>query len=577
MRLQSLTLIASLLPFATASFSYAHDLYSKPEFLVLNDTFNYLLDTQVSSYIDSVKSITDCEIEFMKHNNETYLCTYPPLSNQDLTTEDLQELKTWQMSEILEAKEYAAKALYEGMADECIYYLKDWWTYSFCYGKDIKQFHVDASQLKSGVLPDPKQAVMMFVLGKFDYKPNGALKYDLKLKSEGDVNYLSYKLGLGTVCDLTGKDRSTEVQFYCSPKQELDSVLWIREVNSCEYKMAISTRKICDNPIFAPPEKTSPHKIDCRRILSATELEEFEAKKEELKAKKEETQKNEKLIENKQQQDLESNVLYSDLDFAGGEWKELRLHPKLTAGKNIQSYRDDTSHTLSLLMEKLTLMIQNGAIKNAKGESITAKDEFSVVVGLIDLNEQDVIPVKIVLTKGELLVGIVDDEDDDSEDIYEMDLSNDELDELDDLVSDEEEEEEGERMLFVTSVTQGIPTNVYAGVPNEVEDENFEPFLGDEIEKGGEQGEEQGDSEQDVAPSNDEPNKHTTTAKQVQQNIEDVDQAPLVTDGEEKKGNEKEKKVYYYYDGDEYLQDEEHSDKEKAHLTDDSEVVHDEL
>ncbi|KAF5103068.1 hypothetical protein D0Z00_000046 [Geotrichum galactomycetum] len=410
---------------------------------------------------------------------------------------------------------------------------------------------------------------MLFVLGKFDHKSNGALKYDLKVKSEGDINYLSYKLGLGTVCDLTGNDRSTEVQFYCNPTQELDSVLWIKEVNSCEYKMGISTKKICGSPVFAPPEKISPHKIDCRRILSAAELEELEAKKAETKNNANNGE-NEKQTENKQQQDLVSNLLYNDLDFSGGEWKQLRLDSIESVGKNIQSYRDDPQHTLSLLMEKLSVMVQKGVIKNAKGESITAKDEFSTVIELVDLNERDVILVKIALTKGDLLIGIVNDKNDDSEDIYEVELEDDD-DKLDES-NDFEKEEEGERMLFLTAVTPAIPTNVYAGAQDEDEDENFEPFLEDQGENSGQQA----DSEQDDTLNPDDPKIHEPTAKQAQPHIEDVNQAPLVAD-EKEKDEKKEEKVYYYYDGDEYLQDKEHFDDEKEYPAADDEIVHDEL
>lgn len=594
--------IALLIPSVTASFSYDHDLYSKPEFVVLNDTLHYLLDNQVSTYINSVKSTNNSEIEFMKYNNETYLCTYPTLSNQDLTTEDLQELKTWQKSELLEAKEYAAQALYKDMMGECIYYLKDWWTYSFCYGRDIKQFHIDPSQLKLGVPPDFRNADMLFVLGMFDRKPSGTMNYKVNIKNEGEVNYLSYTLNKGTVCDLTGKDRSTEVQFYCNPTQELDSVLWIKEIKSCEYKMAISTKKICGNPIFAPPEKVNPHKIECRRIINTVELEKLQAEKEEAKKmaaiKSENQKKAEKNLQpQKEQQDKVENLLYNDLDFLGGAWKQLRLDPADSIGKNIQSYQDDPNHTLSLLMEKLRAMIQAGAIKDANGKPITVKDEFSTVVKLVDLNDQDVLYIKIALLKGELLIGIVSDEDDDSKDIYELDLDDDEEDDKLDKSSDFDEKE-GTRLLFVTTMAHAIPTDINTE-EGEYDDYDFEPFTGDKkledekqddktddtmIESFSKDQEVEGVQQEDLKPKdtvndyNSDFQKQHVTVEQAQQDSQNEEQVPFVASNEQEgEAQNNEEKQYYYYDGDEYLEDKKDHSSNYKDMRKPDQVIRDEL
>lgn len=601
MRLQLLGCIALLIPFVTASFSHDHDLYSKPEFVVLNDTQHYILDDQVNTYISSVKSTNNSEIEFMKYNNETYLCTYPTLSNQDLTTEDLQELKTWKKSELLEAKEYAAQALYKGMMSECIYYFKDWWTYSFCYGRDIKQFHIDPSQLKLGVPPDYRKADMLFVLGKFDRKPSGTMNYKVNIKHEDEVNYLSYNLNKGTVCDLTGKDRSIEVQFYCNPTQELDSVLWIKEVKSCEYKMAISTKKICGNPIFAHPEKVNPHNIDCRRIINAVELEKLQAEKEKAKkmaAIKSENQKKSGKNQQpqKKQQEEVANLLYNDLDFLGGAWKQLRLDPADSIGKNIQSYHDDPNHTLSLLMEKLRAMIRAGAIKDANGKPITVKDEFSTIIKLVDLNDQDVLFIKIALLKGELLIGIVSD--DDSEEIYELDLNDDEDndDELDE--SNDFDEKEKKRFFFVTTMAHATPTDVNTE-ESEYDDYDFEPFTGDKKFEDGEQDDKTDDTmiesfskdqeiggvhQEDLKQKdtlndyNNDFQKQHVTVEQAREDSQKEDQVPFVVNNEqEREAKNNEEKQYYYYDGDEYLEDKQDHTSNYKDMNKPDEVIRDEL
>lgn len=432
--LELLVVLVLCVNYCYASFPVTHDLYSTPEFIVRNDSRNYLLENQVHSYIQSVKHLTSLEVEIMKFHNETYACTIPVLNETDLATDELRELAEWNESELLQAEELAVKGLMP-LSKQCIYYRKDWWTYSFCYGKDIRQFHMDESFAANNQPPDPGPGIMSFILGKFDHRPNGELKYDVKVKHSGYANYLAYNLGLGTVCDLTGKDRSIEIQFYCFPSQAQDSVMWIKEVSSCKYQIGIRTSKICDVPVFAPLEKVEPHKIECQRILSFSDVESWEKRRKLSMSDKVETQVkpetiNEKPVEKSiekplvvkdpKQQVME--VIYNDNDFSNSEaMLQIRLPTTKFIMKGYTSYLEDLDESQVLLFEKFSELIRGGKLKKANGKHIGVKDQFKTVIQLLDIDGVHTLDVRVELGEGELYIGIIIPDDKDSDSLIDSD------------------------------------------------------------------------------------------------------------------------------------------------------------
>lgn len=393
---------------ALASFSFEHDIYSKPEFVVLNNTSHNLLDNQVDTYIQSIKALTNYEVEFMKLQNDTYVCTLPILKQEEIESDEQQEIKTWSDIEQQEAKNIATEAM-SVMSDKCIYFSKDWWTYSFCYGKDVMQFHLDDLFIISSRPPEPGPGVMSFVLGQFETNSNGTITSDIEVVSDGDVSYLSYTLNQGTVCDLTNKARSIEVQVYCNPKHARDSILRIQEVKSCKYRMEVSTNKICGHPVFAPPEKIDPLKLECRKIVSSQSLHKSSSRK---KASEEAGKPESLNIQKEIKADQEGlyDLLYNDMDFdSSGPFRKLILEEdEKTATLN--SYNEDLDHTLALLLKAMTDMIRSRHLKNSKGEHITPKHEFVTVLELLDLDGTNIIPIKFVLSKGDLMAEVMSSE-----------------------------------------------------------------------------------------------------------------------------------------------------------------------
>jgi protein OS-9 len=176
----------------------------------------------------------------MMLKGQRYLCSLPRIIEERENEEVKQNVNVTAEQES-KAKELELAAqrgwdLLKDMQGNCIYYASGWWSYSFCYGEGVRQFH----QLPPGRNvphwpPVEDRSVSAFVLGEFE---KGASQKNKKAKSErktldaptseagkeirekglarmekkGDMRYLVQKLDGGTVCDLTGKPRKTEVQ-----------------------------------------------------------------------------------------------------------------------------------------------------------------------------------------------------------------------------------------------------------------------------------------------------------------------------------------------------------------------------
>jgi protein OS-9 len=197
-----------------------------------------------------------------------------------------------EQNELARATDRGLELLRE-MEGKCMYYFSGWWSYSFCYRNQIKQFH--ARPVGGGVpsyppVEDP--ATHSFVLGRFQEGTSKDGKGDEKqkqkettqtdvaeLRTKGGSRYLVQHLRGGTKCDLTGRDRKVEVQFHCHP-QSTDQIGWIKELTTCSYLMVIYTPRLCGDVAFLPPQQDEVHNIECREILRPEDVSDWEAVKE---------------------------------------------------------------------------------------------------------------------------------------------------------------------------------------------------------------------------------------------------------------------------------------------------------
>ncbi|ANB15062.1 Yos9p [Sugiyamaella lignohabitans] len=169
----------------------------------------------------------------------------------------------------LESSKSRALELLQPLSDGCLYYNAGYWTYSICYGHEITQFHA-APQLSRDKPPEPEKGVPSYVLGKFE---NGLTTVDrittIKRSDDGGAYYASQLLGNGTDCDLIDGPRSIEVQYLCNPKTIIDTIVLIKEVRTCYYRMVINTKRLCSDLVFVPPKDPGVNEIKCRRVVNS--------------------------------------------------------------------------------------------------------------------------------------------------------------------------------------------------------------------------------------------------------------------------------------------------------------------
>lgn len=220
-------------------------------------------------------------------NNRSYLCSIPKAHKSV-------ENKTEQLSRESKEKKDLAKAASRGSellqdmeGSPCLFFSTGWWSYSFCYNSQVKQFH----SLPPGTPGVPRwppaedPTTPSYVLGKFQKSNDQPLGKDApakgdvaELQTKAETSYLVQRLDGGTACDLTGQDRKVEVQFHCHP-QSTDRIGWIKETATCAYLMVIYTPRLCNDIAFLPPKDTRVNTISCREVLKPEDVSEWEVRK----------------------------------------------------------------------------------------------------------------------------------------------------------------------------------------------------------------------------------------------------------------------------------------------------------
>ncbi|KAK8655025.1 hypothetical protein V6N13_107617 [Hibiscus sabdariffa] len=150
--------------------------------------------------------------------------------------------------------------LLEVLKDKCFISQEGWWSYEFCYQKQLRQLHVE----------DDK-AVQEFVLGVYDEEATAAFNQNLSdistLKDprskDASQRYHAHQYTNGTLCDLTNQPRETEVRFVCSEPRAMISS--ITELSTCKYALTIQSPMLCKHPLFQE-ERPVWHTINCNAL-----------------------------------------------------------------------------------------------------------------------------------------------------------------------------------------------------------------------------------------------------------------------------------------------------------------------
>ncbi|KAM4637256.1 LOW QUALITY PROTEIN: protein OS-9, partial [Amazona ochrocephala] len=142
-------------------------------------------------------------------------------------------------------------------AAPCLVKTKDWWTYEFCYGKHIQQYHVEESEIKGDVL------FLGYYQSAFDWDDEAAkASKQHRLKRYHSQSYVN-----GSRCDITGRAREAEVRFLCEEGAG-DHLARVDEPQSCSYVLTVHTPRICHHPLLRPSPGAAPQPILCQPALS---------------------------------------------------------------------------------------------------------------------------------------------------------------------------------------------------------------------------------------------------------------------------------------------------------------------
>lgn len=139
----------------------------------------------------------------------------------------------------------------------CLVKTKDWWTYEFCSGKHIRQYHLEDTEIKGDVL----------FLGYYDSDFDWSNETAKASKQHRLKRYHSQTYVNGSKCDLNGTPREAEVRFLCE-EGSMDYISRVDEPQSCRYVLTVHTSRTCQHPLLKPPSSTKPQSIVCQPALS---------------------------------------------------------------------------------------------------------------------------------------------------------------------------------------------------------------------------------------------------------------------------------------------------------------------
>lgn len=187
-----------------------------------HDEHSYAQAEEDQSFDDATDSY-----EAMILDGKRYLCAIPIVKTPVKNETSEAAARAEEEKELTRATVRGWELL-KDMEGHCMYFISGWWSYSFCYNTHVKQFH----QLPPGkgapiYPPTEDETTPSYVLGRFgvsrdDQVEQGQQRTGIsdgqgglevaELQAKGEMRYLVQRLGGGTTCDLTGKERKIEVQ-----------------------------------------------------------------------------------------------------------------------------------------------------------------------------------------------------------------------------------------------------------------------------------------------------------------------------------------------------------------------------
>jgi protein OS-9 len=170
-------------------------------------------DTDLAEPSIAFEDAASLRYELMVRKDQAYLCSLPIAPPESADTSKSSKTAKEEEQELALATKRGWDLL-KGMEGSCLYLISGYWSYSFCYNQGVRQFHQLPPGRNVPVYPPVEDKTeSAYILGKFDESgKDEPTESGLKLAGSGHSRYLTRKLSGGTKCDLTGDERSIEVQ-----------------------------------------------------------------------------------------------------------------------------------------------------------------------------------------------------------------------------------------------------------------------------------------------------------------------------------------------------------------------------
>ncbi|OBZ75536.1 Protein OS-9 [Grifola frondosa] len=206
-------------------------------------------------------------LEHMRLGSKTsYLCLIPPPPEDSPATDDPQSDVTTPVH---------SWSLLQPLAGTCLYHRQGWFTYSYCHNSHVRQFHELPPQHphRAGEYrPEEDAEWEAYTLGRAP--PTLEAGADLTLAEEAAAANLELARGAGSrYLVQRALSQGHPRQFHCSMTMT-DTVLFVKETQTCHYVLHIATPRLCGEPGFRSRiDAREEAYIRCREIVGAEEYE----------------------------------------------------------------------------------------------------------------------------------------------------------------------------------------------------------------------------------------------------------------------------------------------------------------
>lgn len=200
-------------------------------------------------------------------NGTAYLCRMPNESLERETGPDSEGGQAVPVDVVVALNRHLNSK--RGDVNTCSLHHTVYWSYQFCFGRFVREYHTEDK-----VPPDPsvgtylgyaapELAAMLDAKEAFPpYVRENLKPAEFTAERDSKGKYWSSWMEGGTLCDVTGLPRRTELQVRCPIDVNYFGDLQLEELSHCVYRLTFYTKIACSFMSLAP-EPPMTHTITC--------------------------------------------------------------------------------------------------------------------------------------------------------------------------------------------------------------------------------------------------------------------------------------------------------------------------